>query len=100
MQIVYLNTLMHMVADILHELQEIKNLLQLNKKMLTLDEFCSYSGISKNYAYHLTSTGKVKFYRPFGKMIYFDIDDIVFFLKKNSSETDEALNLKADRYLM
>lgn len=72
-----------MENTILEELREIKKALLLNKKVLTLEEFCQYAGISKNYAYQLTSGGKIKFYRPFGKMIYFDLDDVVDFLKRN-----------------
>ncbi|WP_145674459.1 helix-turn-helix domain-containing protein [Chitinophaga polysaccharea] len=55
--------------------------------MLTLEEFCSYTGIAKSYAYKLTSSGKIKFYRPFGKLIYFDIEDVVSLLKQNSVES-------------
>lgn len=72
-----------MEAQLLQELQEIRRLLSLQKEVLTLEEFCTYAGISKHQAYHLTSTGKVKFYRPFGKMIYFDTSEVVEFLKHN-----------------
>lgn len=68
------------LTEILKELQEIKKLLSLQKEILTLEEFCLYTGISKNQAYHLTSAGKVKFYRPFGKKIYFKLSEVVEFL--------------------
>lgn len=70
-------------TQLLSELQEIKKILFLQKQVLTLEEFCIYAGISKNQAYHLTSSGRVKFYRPFGKMIYFDLSEIIDFLKQN-----------------
>jgi excisionase family DNA binding protein len=72
-----------MEQELLIQLQEIKQLLLLQKEILTLEEFCQYAGISKNQAYHLTSSGKVKFYRPFGKLIYFDLSEIIDFLKQN-----------------
>ncbi|WP_207512034.1 helix-turn-helix transcriptional regulator [Longitalea luteola] len=84
---------------ILQELQEIKQLLALQKRVLNLNEFCTYTGISKAYAYHLTSTGKVKFYRPFGKMIYFDVEDVVEFLKQNAAETSNVKS-KANKYFI
>ncbi len=89
-----------MVPEILHELREIKQLLALNKKMWTLEDFCAFTGLSKQYAYHLTSTGKVKFYRPFGKMIYFDAEEVVEFLRQNQSTDPAALNSKVNSYLI
>lgn len=87
-----------MVSEILHELLEIKRLLSLNKKVLTVEDFCTYTGISKQYAYRLTSTGKVKFYRPFGKMIFFDIEDVIEFLKQNPAQDRRKQKTKLDSY--
>lgn len=71
------------MESVLKELREIKNLLALQKEILTLDEFCSYAGISKHQAYHLTSENKIRFYRPHGKLIYFDKEDVKEFLLQN-----------------
>lgn len=87
------------MAEILEELREIKRTLLLNKKILTLEEFCNYAGISKNYAYQLTSSGRIKFFRPFGKMIYFDIEDVISFLKQNPSKSAIDIDEKASRHL-
>lgn len=69
--------------ELIRELKEIKSLLTTQKHVLTMDEFCSYAGISKHQAYHLTSENKIKFYRPHGKLIYFDIEDVKEFLLQN-----------------
>jgi excisionase family DNA binding protein len=87
-------------SEILRELMEIKQLLSLQKKMWTVDDFCTYTGISKAYTYHLTATGKVKFYRPFGKMIFFDAEEVIDFLKQNPSESSKSLSAKATQYLL
>lgn len=84
-----------MENTILEELREIKKALLLNKKVLTLEEFCQYAGISKNYAYQLTSGGKIRFYRPFGKMVYFDLDDVVDFLKRNPARENVEIEKNA-----
>ena len=57
-----------------------------------MDEFCLYAGISKHQAYHLTSERKIKFYRPFGKLIYFDIEDVKEFLLQNPVENRKTLD--------
>jgi len=89
-----------MLSQILHELLEIKQLLALGKKMWTVEDFCAFTGISKNYAYHLTSTGKIKFYRPVGKLIFFDPEEVIEFLKQNPVENNVSLSRKATRHLL
>jgi excisionase family DNA binding protein len=84
---------------IIQELQEIQRLLSLNKAMLSINDFCLYTGISKSYAYHLTSMGKIKFYKPCGKMIFFEIEDVINFLKQNPVEASNGINIKASTYL-
>lgn len=80
------------MEDLLKELREIKYLLALNKCVLTMDEFCVYAGISKHQAYHLTSENKIKYYRPHGKLIYFDVEDVKEFLLQNPIENRKILN--------
>lgn len=76
---------MDKLDEILQEIKEIKLIIGSQKKMLSLKEFCAYLNISQAYAYHLTSSGKIKCYRPFGKMIYFDLEEVIEFLKQNPS---------------
>ncbi|WP_414649395.1 helix-turn-helix domain-containing protein [Chitinophaga sp.] len=85
---------------ILSELREIRKLLSARKEILTMDEFCQYSGISKSYAYKLTSGGQLRFYRPFGKMIYFDHQDVITFLKQNGTSSATDLNITASSLLI
>jgi excisionase family DNA binding protein len=89
-----------MKSELLKELQEIKVLLALQKQVLTLDEFCVYAGISKSHAYHLTSSRKIKYYRPFGKMIYFDIADVIDFLRQNQVNSEAEVNKNLSNYFL
>ena len=89
-----------MPTEILQELREIKQLLALNKRIWTLEDFCAYTGLSKQYAYHLTASGKVKCSRPFGKMIYFDSEEVIELLKQNPSMGEKELQAKTDKYLL
>ncbi len=89
-----------MALQILRELQEIRRLLSLQKEVLTLEEFCAYAGISKHQAYHLTSRKAVKSYRPFGKMLYFQKDDVIDFLLQNPSTNQRQISTKTNSYLL
>ena len=89
-----------MNKELLYELREIKHLLSLQKRILNLDEFCSYTGISKSHVYHLTSTGKIKCYRPFGKMIFFDVEEVIEILKQNPIAGERQRATKIEKYLL
>ena len=86
--------------EILHELQEIKELLQLNQPVLSLQQFCKFANISKDYAYKLTSSGKIRFYRPFGKKIYFDREDVIELLKQHPVKEKADVKKAVDAYFL
>lgn len=64
------------------------------KKVLTFEEAANYTGMSKSCLYKLTSQKIVPHYKPNGKMIYFDREELENFLLsvrvKPQSEIDEA----------
>ncbi len=86
--------------QILKELQEIKKLLFERKEVLTLEEFCTYAGISKNQAYHLTAARKIPFSRPFGKKIYFHKEEVIDFLTNNGIDSSKISNRKANQKIL
>lgn len=87
-------------TEILMELKEIKELLQLQQPVLTLRQFCKFADISEDYVYKLTSSGRLKFYRPFGKKIYIDRDDAVEFLKQNPvSKRQDVSRIASNQFL-
>jgi hypothetical protein len=85
---------------ILQELREIKQFLALQKTVWNMDDFCRYTGFSKPYAYHLTSTSKLKFYRPVGKKIFFDPEIVCEFLKQNPIDGIQVTKSKLNNYLL
>lgn len=82
-------------THLLEELQEIRRLLSFQKEVFTLDEFCTYAGLSKHQAYHLTSSRKVPFYRPFGKKVYLRKEDVIDFLLNNPVRTTAKITNKS-----
>ena len=86
--------------ELINELREIKKLLTLQKQMLTVDEFCLYTGLSRQQTYKLTSQRKIKFFKPLGKIIYFEIDDVIDFLKSNQIQSTSAKSKKIDKYFI
>jgi excisionase family DNA binding protein len=65
------------------------------KTVLTFDEFCRYTGISKSWGYKLTSARAVPHYKPNDKAIYFQKEEVDKWLLQNPIKTTSQLKLEA-----
>ena len=79
------------------KLNRIESLLLGAKQVLTFEEACDYTGISRSYLYKLTSARIVPHSKPNGKLIFFDINRLNEWLLQNNRKSkveikDEALN--------
>lgn len=61
------------------------------KTVLNLEEFCRYTGISKSFAYKLTSSRAIPFSCPNGKTIFFERTQIDIWLLQNPVKTKKQL---------
>lgn len=68
------------------------------KSVLTLDEACLYTGLSKSYLYKKTRTHEIPFSKPTGKLIYFDINELNKWLLSNRSNSMDELKNRASSY--
>jgi excisionase family DNA binding protein len=92
-----------MDEQILKEVQELKKLLieqsMLQKEVLNFNEAAIYIEVSHSHLYKLTSSGKLPFYKPNGKKIYFNRKELDTWLLSNrqtsaSEILEEAANFK------
>ncbi|MFI8379054.1 helix-turn-helix transcriptional regulator [Leeuwenhoekiella sp. NPDC079379] len=81
-------------------LARIESLLLANKKVLTVEEACDYTGISRSYLYKLTSLGGIPHSKPGGKLIYFDIDLLNNWLLENHRKSHSQIKQEALNYTM
>ena len=70
------------------------------KEVLTSDEAANYMGVSKAYLYKLTMGKKIPHYKPMGKMVYFNRQELEGWLQANRVATDEELSQQAQAYCM
>ena len=68
---------------ILERLDRLEKLLIANKKVLTFEETCDYTGISRSYLYKLTAAGNIPHSKPNGKLIFFQRKKIAKWLLQN-----------------
>lgn len=70
----------------------------MEKNILNLTELSVYTGISKSYLYKLTHLGRIPFSKPFGKLIFFDKNDVDRWLLSNKQATSSELDIQASTY--
>ena len=75
-----------------------RNSLLAPKSVLTLEEASLYTGLSKAYLYRLTSAKEIPYYRPNGKLCYFDKAELNVWLHRNRVSTKEEAESKAALY--
>ena len=63
-------------------LEMIKSIIMVNKKTLTIDETCNYTGYTKSYMYKLTSGKQIPHLKR-GKKVFFDKDEIDAWIRYN-----------------
>lgn len=80
-----------MENNIEQRLDRIEKLLISQKTVLNFEELVEYTGLSQSYLYKLTSKGDIPFYRPNGKQLYFNKEEIDTWLLRNRSKTNEEI---------
>lgn len=71
-----------------------------SKEVLTSEEAAKYMGISMSYLYKLTMRQQIPFYKPMGKMCYFNRHELEEWLQSNRMSSSDEINRKAQQYCM
>jgi prophage regulatory protein len=64
------------------------------EKPLTVEEAANYLRLKKSYLYKLTWLGKIPYFQPGGKIIYFLKSDLNAYLLQNRQPTEKEMNQK------
>ncbi len=81
-------------------LDTIERLLRGQKPVLTFEEGCEFTGLSKSYMYKLTHRNRIPHFKPHGKNIYFSREELEKWLLKNPVKTAEAVEQEATNYVV
>lgn len=80
-------------------LRNIESLLLSQKVVLNFNEVATYTGLSKSYLYKLTSSAGIPCYKPQGKQIYFNKQEIDQWLLQNRKATNLELENQASTFV-
>ena len=82
-----------------HPNESSNNSVYLQKEILNSDEACQLLGIAKGYLYKLTHRHEIPFYRPNGKLIYFERTDLMAWMRRNRVNSSEETSAAALGYV-
>jgi len=87
------------VNDLIQRITVLEDLLCVGKEVLTLEEAAQFMGISRSTLYKMTHKSEIPFYRPNGKLIYFEKTELLAWMRRNRSMTEEEANQRAHELL-
>ncbi len=91
------------MAEEIKKLQEqmeqvLKYTLLKAKNVLNFEDLALLTGLSKGYLYKMTCTHQIPYYKPSGKLIFFDREEVEEWMKRNRQNTMLEAEQKASAY--
>lgn len=92
-------TLLLKVESHEHRIGIMENLLRDAKQVLTLEEAALFMGISKSSLYKMTHKHELPFFRPNGKIIYFEKSELLNWMRQNRSMSEAETKATATKHM-
>lgn len=70
------------------------------KNVLNMDDVVLLTGLSKSHIYKLTYKKEIPYYKPNGKLIYFDRQEVEMWMKQNRVNSFAEAEQQASKYLI
>lgn len=70
------------------------------KKVLNIDDVAALTGLSKSHLYKMTCRKEIPYYKPNGKLVYFDRAEVEAWMKQNRVNTAQEASQQAAKYVM
>ena len=84
-----------LIADLQKRVETLEDMLEAGKEVLTVEEAAKFMGMARSSLYKMTSDQTIPFYRPNGKMIFFEKADILSWIRRNRVYTQEEIDEEA-----
>ena len=75
--------LQRQIEKLQKRMEAVEDILDNAKEVLTVEEASRFMDIARSSLYKMTSDRSIPFYRPNGKMIYFEKADILAWIRQN-----------------
>ena len=82
-----------------HRIEMLENILNAAKEVLTLEEAAVFMGVSKSSLYKMTHKHELPFYRPNGKLIYFEKAELLKWMRQVRSMSEDEIKETAVQHM-
>ena len=89
--------LQRQIEELQKRMEAVEDILDNAKEVLTVEEASRFMDIARSSLYKMTSDRSIPFYRPNGKMIYFEKADILAWIRQNrvtATKKDDGTDLE------
>jgi len=88
------------MKSIEERVSELEQMVFMAKNVFSFDEASKFLNLSKSYLYKLTSGGLIPHYKPQGKMLYFEKEQLEEWLRQSPIKTQAQIAREAQQYVM
>ena len=92
--------LQRQIEELQKRMEAVEDILDNAKEVLTVEEASRFMDIACSSLYKMTSDRSIPFYRPNGKMIYFEKADIMAWIRQNrvmATKKDDGTDQEPER---
>ena len=92
--------LQRQIGELQKRMEAVEDILDNAKEVLTVEEASRFMDIARSSLYKMTSDRSIPFYRPNGKMIYFEKADILAWIRQNrvmATKKDDGTDQEPER---
>ena len=92
--------LQRQIEELQKRMEAVEDILDNAKEILTVEEASRFMDIARSSLYKMTSDRSIPFYRPNGKMIYFEKADILAWIRQNrvmATKKDDGTDQEPER---
>ena len=92
--------LQRQIEELQKRMEAVEDILYNAKEVLTVEEASRFMDIARSSLYKMTSDRSIPFYRPNGKMIYFEKADILAWIRQNrvvATKKDDETDQEPER---
>ena len=87
------------VAELQKRVGYLEDILDNGKEVLTVEEAAKFMGMARSTLYKMTCEQSIPFYRPNGKMIFFEKADLLSWIRRNRVSTQEEIGQEARMHM-
>lgn len=86
-------------AELERRCESLENVIYLTKEHLTLDEAAVFLGCTRSLLYKMTHLHTIPFYKPTGKMVYFEKSELIKWMTQNKQMSEAELEEQAKKVI-